>query len=78
LRDFLKEKLLCPSPGVLLLIDGKRDPSESLVFPVFPEDYQGDGVFEAVLQMIDWHLPPHYSFSGVPKDSEIARTFFPL
>ena len=66
------------SVGVALVEDPEHEPQRSLLFSVFREDFHDEDRFDAVLYMIDWHLPPHYGMRSVAKDSEMAEGLVPL
>ncbi len=63
---------------VLHLQDPALDPPDALVFSLFKEDLASEEDFDALMFMIDWHLPPHYSIRAVDKSSELAEHFHPL
>ncbi len=75
LKHFFQHILKRENTKVMVIIDPSSKPENALTFSFFPEDFPSEKEFETALHMIDWHLPPHYGFRGVPKDSKLAENF---
>lgn len=78
IREFMRGHLGVKDPRVLLLVDAKSEPSESLIFSVHPEDYPSEKDFGLVLYSLSWFLPPHYALAAVPRRSSLCRNFAAL
>lgn len=78
LREFFEKRLAIAEPKVFLLSDPSASPAESLVFSMFPDQFDDEEQFGAVLYMVRWYLPNHYGLSGIPRDSELTSNFEPL
>jgi hypothetical protein len=66
------------NPGVLLLSNPVHNPSQTLAFSIFPEDFRDKEHFRNFMQHLAWFFPPHYRLSSVNKGSEVTASFQPL
>lgn len=78
LKDFLQTQGIQDPQVTLMLRERPEGPSTELVFNIFPEDFESEQRFEALMRHVQWFLPQHYVIVVVPKEPELAENLVPL
>lgn len=78
MKQFLEKKTGKSDLKILLLTDPSKSPAQSLVFSVFPEDFENPDQFRNIMYRLTWFLPPHYGLISISKDSEFVKSLEPL
>jgi hypothetical protein len=75
LRRYIEERLGVHDPGVFLMSRASGEPSEHLVFSIYPDRFADEAAFRSAHNALTWFLPRHYSVIAIPKGADWARHF---
>lgn len=78
IRNFVTQRLNITDVQAFLLMDPAAEPTQSLVFSIFPDQFANENEYGAVLSMLRWYLPTHYGLAGIARDAEIGNAFTPF
>jgi hypothetical protein len=74
IRRFMVDGLgVQDEPKVMLMSQEEPYPGMTLVFSLFPEDFEDEEQYRRVMYALRWFLPTSYALTGITKDSPIAE-----
>lgn len=78
LKDFLQTQGIDEPRVALMMRERPEGTTLELVFNIHAEEFESEEHFEALMKMVQWFLPGHYSITVLPKTPEFSEHLQPL